>query len=150
MPQIDVTFEVDADGILQVSAKEKGTGKEEKITITADKGRLSQEEIDRMVQEAEEFAEEDKAMAERVNARNSLEGYAYQVKNSLDDDKIKDKISEDDKETINEAVTETLDWLDENQEADKDELEEKKKELEEVVNPIMKDRGRRRRPRRRR
>lgn len=138
VPQIDVTFEVDADGILQVSAKEKGTGKEEKITITADKGRLSQEEIDRMVQEAEEFAEEDKAMAERVNARNSLEGYAYQVKNSLDDDKIKDKISEDDKETINEAVTETLDWLDENQEADKDELEEKKKELEEVVNPIMK------------
>merc|ERR1711975_152242 len=83
VPQIEVTFEIDADGILQVSAKEKGTGKEEKITITADKGRLSQEEIDRMVQEAEEFAEEDKAMAERVNARNSLEGYAYQVKNSL-------------------------------------------------------------------
>merc|ERR1711907_348371 len=77
VPQIDVTFAVDADGILQVSAKEKGTGKEESITITAEKGRLSEDEIERMVREAEEFAEQDKEMAERVNARNGLEGYAY-------------------------------------------------------------------------
>ena len=142
VPQIDVTFEVDANGILQVSAKEKGTGKEESITITAEKGRLSEEEIERMVREAEEFADEDKAMKERVDARNGLEGYAYQIKNMLDDSSEKgvgDKISDDDKETINEAVQEVLDWLDENQEADKDEYDEQKKQLESVVNPIMKD-----------
>merc|ERR1711975_148113 len=95
VPQIEVSFEIDANGILQVSAEDKGTGKSEKITITAEKGRLSEEEIERMVREAEEFADEDKAMAERVNARNSLEGYAYQVKNSLnDEEKLGGKISE--------------------------------------------------------
>ena len=141
VPQIDVTFAVDADGILQVSAKEKGTGKEESITITAEKGRLSEDEIERMVREAEEFAEQDKEMAERVNARNGLEGYAYQLKNMLDDEEkgVKGKISDDDAETINEAVQETLDWLDENQEASKDEIDEQKKELEGVANPIIKN-----------
>merc|ERR1712199_131683 len=86
VPQIEVTFEIDANGILQVSAEDKGTGKAEKITITAEKGRLSEDEIERMVREAEEFAEQDKEMAERVNARNGLEGYAYQLKNMLDDE----------------------------------------------------------------
>merc|ERR1711943_163921 len=86
VPQIDVTFEVDANGILQVSAEDKGTGKSEKITITSDKGRLSDEEIERMVREAEEFAEEDKAIKERIDARNGLEGYAYNMKNTLSDE----------------------------------------------------------------
>merc|ERR1711935_480171 len=85
VPQIDVTFEIDANGILQVSAEDKGTGKAEKITIPAEKGRLSQEDIDRMVREAEEFAEEDKKVKERIDARNGLESYLYNLKNTLDD-----------------------------------------------------------------
>merc|ERR1712159_719340 len=86
VPQIEVTFEVDANGILQVSAEDKGTGKSEKITITAEKGRLSEEEIERMIQEAEEFAEEDAKVKEKVDKRNSLEGYAYNLKNTLEDE----------------------------------------------------------------
>merc|ERR1712146_660924 len=139
VPQIEVTFEIDANGILQVSAEDKGTGKSEKITITAEKGRLSEEEIDRMVQEAEEFAEEDKKMKERVDKRNGLEGYAYSLRNSLTDEEkgVADKIDDDDKETLEEAITEVLDWLDDNQEADAEEYDEKQKELESVANPIM-------------
>jgi len=137
-PQIEVTFEIDANGIVQVSAADKGTGKSESIQITADKGRLSQEEIERMVREAEEFAEEDKIMKETIDARNSLEGYAYSMKNTVnDEDKLGDKIDEDDKETIEEAVSEVIDWLDENPEAEKEEYEEKLKELEGICNPIV-------------
>jgi len=141
VPQIEVTFEVDANGILQVSAEDKGTGKSEKITITAEKGRLSEEEIERMVQEAEEFAEEDKKIKDRIDARNSLEGYCYNLKNMMEDEEkgVADKISEEDKEAIEEAVNETLDWLDENQEADKEELDEQQKSLEKIVNPIMQE-----------
>merc|ERR1712023_609524 len=107
-PQIEVTFEMDANGILQVSAEDKGTGKSNKITITNDKGRLSQEEIDRMVKEAEDFADEDKKVKEKIDAKNSLESYVYQVKNTIEDDeKVGDKISE------------------------------KQKELQKVVNPVM-------------
>eukprot|EP00951_Prasinocladus_malaysianus_P010931 scaffold80638_cov42-Prasinocladus_malaysianus.AAC.1 len=99
VPQIDVTFEVDANGILNVGAEDKGTGKKEKITITNEKGRLSQEEIERMVQEAEEYAEEDRALKERIDARNSLETYCYNMKNTVEDsDKLADKLDEDDKE----------------------------------------------------
>jgi len=139
VPQIDVTFEVDANGILQVSAEDKGTGKSEKITITSDKGRLSEEEIERMVREAEEFAEEDKATKERIDARNGLEGYAYNMKTTLSAEEkgIKAKIDEDDAEAMEEAVQETLDWLDENQEASLEEYQEKQKELEGIVNPIL-------------
>jgi len=139
VPQIDVTFEIDANGILQVGAEDKGTGKSEKITITAEKGRLSDEEIERMVQEAEEYAEEDKRMKERVDKRNGLEGYAYSLRNSLTDEEkgVADKIDDEDKETLEEAITEVLDWLDDNQEADAEEYEEKQKELEGVANPIM-------------
>jgi heat shock protein 5 len=139
VPQIDVTFEVDANGILQVSAEDKGTGKAEKITITSDKGRLSDEEIERMVREAEEFAEEDKAIKERIDARNGLEGYAYNMKNQLSDEEkgIKDKIDEDDAEALEEAIQDVLDWLDENQEAELEEYQEKQKELEGIVNPVM-------------
>jgi heat shock protein 5 len=137
-PQIEVTFEVDANGILQVSAEDKGTGKSEKITITAEKGRLSEEEIERMVREAEEFAEEDTAMKARIDSRNALEGYCYNLKNQLEDeDKLADKLDEDDKDAIDTVVQETLDWLDENQEADAEEYEEKRKEVESVANPII-------------
>ena len=86
VPQIEVTFEVDANGILQVAAEDKGTGKAEKITITAEKGRLSEEEIERMVQEAEQYAEEDRKVKERIDARNGLESYLYNLKNTLEDD----------------------------------------------------------------
>merc|ERR1711907_489773 len=139
VPQIDVTFEIDANGILQVSAEDKGTGKADKITITAEKGRLSEEEIERMVQEAEEFAEEDKKTKERIDGRNGLEGYCYNLKNMLEDEEkgIADKISEEDKETIEEAVREALEWLDDNQEAEKEDYEAKQKEVEAIANPII-------------
>merc|ERR1719424_2352594 len=139
VPQIEVTFEVDANSILQVSAEDKGTGKSEKITITVEKGRLSEEEIERMVQEAEQFAEEDKKTKERIDGRNGLEGYCYNLKNTLEDEEkgIADKISEEDKESIEEAVKEALEWLDDNQEAEKADYEEKQKELEAIANPII-------------
>ena len=138
VPQIEVTFEIDANGIVNVGAEDKGTGKSEKITITADKGRLSEDEIERMVREAEEFAEEDKAAKAKIDARNGLEGYAYSMRNTINDsDKLGDKIDEEDKETIEEAVTATIDWLDENPDADAEEYQEKQQELEEVCNPIV-------------
>jgi len=138
VPQIEVTFEIDANGILQVSAEDKGTGKAEKITITNDKGRLSQEEIDRMVQEAKEYEEEDKKVKEKIDAKNSLESYIYNIKNTInDEDKIKDKLSDEDKETLEEVVKTTTEWIDENASADKDEFDEKQKEVEKTVNPIM-------------
>lgn len=139
VPQIEVTFEVDANGILNVRAEDKGTKKSEKITITNDKGRLSQEEIDRMVREAEEFAEEDKKVKERIDARNNLETYVYNMKSSINEkDKLADKIDSDDKEKIEETLKEALDWLDENQSAEKEDFEEKLKEVEAVCNPIIK------------
>ena len=138
VPQIEVTFEIDANGIVSVAAKDKATGVEEAITITADKGRLSEEEIERMVKEAEEFADEDKNLKERVDARNGLEGYAYNMRNQINDkEKIGGKISDEDKETIEEAVTEAIDWLDENPEADAEEYKEKQTELEGTCNPIV-------------
>merc|ERR1712087_764754 len=102
VPQIEVSFEVDANGILQVSASDKGTGKSEKITITNDKGRLSQEEIERMVQEAEEFADEDKKVKERIDAKNAFDGYLHSLKSAVEGS-LADKIDEDDKEKIKEA-----------------------------------------------
>jgi len=138
VPQIEVTFEIDANGILNVQAEDKGTGKSEKITITADKGRLSQEEIERMVREAEEFAEEDKVMKETIDARNGLEGYAFSMKNTItDSEKLGDKISEEDKETIQSAITEVIEWLEEHPDAEKDQYQEKQKELEGICNPII-------------
>lgn len=136
VPQIEVTFEVNADGIMNVAAEDKGTGKKEKITITNDKGRLSQEEIERMVKEAEEFAEQDKLVRDKIDARNQLETYCYNLKNSITE-KLADKIDEDDKEKIENAVTDALDWLDDNQDADVDEYKEKLSELEEIAQPIL-------------
>jgi heat shock protein 5 len=121
VPQIEVTFEVDANGILNVRAVDKGTGKSEKITITNDMGRLSQEEIERMVQEAEEFAKEDRKVKEQIDAHNRLETYVYNMKNQIgDEDKLADKIDSDDKETIDTGLKELQEWLDDNQTAEKE------------------------------
>ncbi len=171
VPQIEVTFEIDANGefslslahtqlhtadplfpsfpassrppasagILQVSAEDKGTGKAEKITITAEKGRLSAEEIERMVKEAEEFADDDKKMKDKVDARNGLEGYCYNLKNQLEDEEkgIAGKLSDEDKESLTTAVNDALEWLESNQDADPEEFKAKLKEVEAVANPIM-------------
>jgi len=138
VPQIEVSFDVDENGILAVSASDKGTGKTEKITITNDRGSLSQEEIDRMVREAEEFEEEDKIVRERVEARNALESLAYNLRNQInDEEKLADKLDEDDKNTIDEAVKEVIEWLDENPTADKEDYEEKQNELNNIANPII-------------
>ncbi len=141
VPQIEVSFEVDANGILQVSAEDKGTGKAEKITITAEKGRLSEEEIERMVQEAEQFAEEDRKVKERIDARNGLESYLYNLKNTLEDDEkgLADNISAEDKKELQDIIDEALDWMDSNPEADKEDYAEKTKEVEQIANPIMRN-----------
>jgi len=112
VPQIEVTFDIDANGILNVTAADKSTGKENKITITNDKGRLSKEEIEKMVQEAEKYKAEDEAVREKVTSKNGLESYAYQMKSTVEDEKMKDKISEEDKKTIVDKCKEALDWLD--------------------------------------
>jgi heat shock protein 5 len=138
VPQIEVTFEIDANGIVNVGAEDKGTGKSEKITITADKGRLSEEEIERMVKDAEEFADQDKQAREMVDAKNALEGYAYNMRNTIEDkEKLGGKISEEDKETISEAVKEALEWMDDNREASKEDYQQKLKDLEGKCNPIV-------------
>jgi heat shock protein 5 len=138
VPQIEVTFELDANGILNVGAEDKGTGSAESITITNDKGRLSQEDIERMVAEAEEYAEEDRLLREKIEAKNGLENYIYSMKSTIDDEeKVGDKISDEDKETISEALDEANSWLDENEDADKDELDAQLKELQDICNPII-------------
>jgi len=137
VPQIEVTFDIDANGILNVSAQDKSTGKSNQITITNEKGRLSQSEIDRMVQEAEKYAAEDEANKSKVEAKNGLENYCFTMRNTLQEEKLQDKFEADDKSKIETAVQETLDWLDKNQLAEKDEFEAKQKELEGIVNPIM-------------
>merc|ERR1712241_674008 len=141
VPQIEVTFEVDANGILQVAAEDKGTGKAEKITVQAEKGRLSEEDIERMVREAEEYAEEDKKVKDRIDAKNGLESYLYNLKNTLEDDEkgVGDKISAGDKKDLEDIIDEALDWLDENPEADTDEYDAKRKEVENIANPIMRN-----------
>jgi len=137
VPQIEVTFDVDANGILNVNAEDKSTGKANKITITNDKGRLSKEDIERMVNEAEKYAEEDEIAKGKIAAKNSFESYIFNVKNTLDDEKLKDKISADDRSTIEKKTAELLTWLDANQLGEKEEYEEHQKELEAVVKPIF-------------
>jgi heat shock protein 1/8 len=137
VPQIDVTFDIDANGILNVSAVEKSTGKEQKITITNDKGRMSADEIERLVQEAERYKSEDEANRSRVEAKNALENYAFQIRNSINDEKLAGKISESDKKTVTDAVSKTTSWLDANSNAEKEEFEAKQKELEGIVLPIL-------------
>merc|ERR1712087_949835 len=137
VPQIEVTFDIDANGILNVSAQDKSTGKSNQITITNEKGRLSQSEIDRMVNEAEKYAAEDQANKEKIEAKNGLENYCYSLRNTLQEEKLKDKFEGDDKANIEKAVEDALSWLERNQMAEKDEFESKQKEVEGIVNPIM-------------
>ncbi|GAB0497982.1 hypothetical protein MMPV_009321 [Pyropia vietnamensis] len=137
-PQIEVTFDMDANGILNVSAADKSTGKQNKITITNDKGRLSKEQIERMVSEAESFKDEDEKARARIEARNGLEGYLYNVKNStLSDKAVKEKMSEDDVSTLERTITNALEWLETHDTSDKEDYERKMTEVQEVVNPIM-------------
>ncbi|KFA79841.1 hypothetical protein S40288_08847 [Stachybotrys chartarum IBT 40288] len=137
VPQIEVTFDVDANGIINVSAVEKGTGKSNKIVITNDKGRLSKEDIERMLSDAEKFKEEDEAEGRRVSAKNGLESYAYSLRNTLNDPKVDEKIEAADKETLKTEIDKIVQWLDENQQATREEYEEHQKELEGIANPIM-------------
>ena len=136
-PQIEVKFEVDANGILNVSAKDKASNAEEKITNTNDKGRLSKDDIQRMLDDAEKFKEEDQKVKERIDARNGLENYLYNIKNSLDDEKLKDKFEDEDKEKMNDVVKSAMEWLDSNTTAEKEEYEAKQKEIQETCMPIM-------------
>lgn len=141
VPQIEVTFEIDANGIMQVSAQDKGTGKAEKITITAEKGRLTEEEIERMVREAEEFAQEDMQVKKRIDAKNHLESYLYNLKSTLDDPEkgVSDKVTQAEKEELEGEIQEVLDWIEENADADFEDIEAKQKEVEAIANPIMKN-----------
>jgi L1 cell adhesion molecule like protein len=137
VPQIEVTFDIDANGILNVHAMEKGTGKSNKITITNDKGRLSKEEIERMVTDAEKYKDEDEKEKNRITARNSAESYSYSLRNTLSEEGIKDKIDAGDKEKLESAINEMISWLDSNQTASTEEFEGRQKELEAVASPIM-------------
>jgi L1 cell adhesion molecule like protein len=135
VPQIEVTFDLDANGILNVRAEEKGTGKSQSITITNDKGRLSKDDIERMVSDAAKFESADKSQRERVEARSELENYAFQMRNTIDD--VGEKMPMGDKEVIAKACVFAMNWLNSNQEATKDEYQHRKRELEGVCNPIM-------------
>jgi len=137
VPQIEVTFDIDANGILNVSAVDKSTGKQNKITITNDKGRLSKEEIERMVNDAEKYKNEDEQQKTRIAAKNGLESYAFQMKSTVEDEKIKDKISAEDKKIIVDKCNEVITWLDANSLAEKEEFDHKQKEMEGVCNPII-------------
>jgi len=137
VPQVEVTFDIDANGILNVSATDKSTGRENKITITNDKGRLSKDEIERMVAEAEKYKDDDEKQKERIAAKNALESYAFNLKQALDEPNLKDKLGEEDRKKVQDTVQEMLAWLDANQLADKEEFEHKQKELQDVCGPIM-------------
>merc|ERR1712037_693273 len=137
VPQIEVTFDVDANGILNVSAADKSSGKSEKITITNDKGRLSSEDIEKMVADAEKFKAEDEVQKERISAKNGLESYCFNMKATIDDEKVKDKISDADKKAINDKCDEAIKWLDGNQLGEKEEFTDKQKEVEAVCSPIV-------------
>jgi len=137
VPQIEVTFDIDANGVMNISAQDKASAKSQQITITNDTDRLTQDDIERMVAEAEKYAAEDEAMKEKVEAKNALENYAYSMRNSINDEKLKDKIDPADKEAIEAAISAATAWLDENQCAEKDEYEAKQRDLEAVCNPIM-------------
>merc|ERR1712110_1348904 len=138
VPQIEVTFDIDANGVLNVTAEDKGaSGKKANITITNDKGRLSKDDIERMVREAEQYAEEDKAAKERIDAKNGLESYCYQMKNTISEDKFKSAVSEDEAKAVNDKVDEVMQWLETAEHAEKDEFESMQKDLESVCNPII-------------
>jgi len=138
VPQVEVTFDVDANGVLNVTAEDKSaSGKKANITITNDKGRLSKDDIERMVREAEQFADEDAVAKERIDAKNGLESYAYNMKNQINDEKFKDALEEDDKKAIESKVDEVMTWLETAEHAEKEEFESMQKEVEAICNPII-------------
>jgi len=137
VPQIEVTFDLDANGILNVSAEDKKSGNKNKITISNDQGRLSKAEIEQMVKDAEKYADEDKRVMEKVAARNAFESQAYGLKQSMDDAKFKDNVPSDDAERMLKAVSDAIAWMDDNPNAELDEIEDRKKELSDVCNPIV-------------
>ena len=137
VPQINVCFDIDANGILNVSAEDKTAGVKNKITITNDKGRLSKEEIEKLVKDAEQYKAEDEEVKRKVEAKNSLENYAYNMRNTVKDEKIAGKLSGPDKQAIEKAVEDTIGWLEGNQLAEVEEFEDKLKELEGICNPII-------------
>jgi heat shock protein 5 len=141
VPQIEVSFEIDSNGILVVGAEDKGTGNSEKITITNDKGRLTEEQIERMIKEAEEFAEEDKALKEKVDARNAFDNYLHSMKSAVEgsgeNKGLGEKMDEDEKETVDDAIKDGQDWLSSNPDADTEEIKEKQKEIEGICSPII-------------
>ena len=137
VPQIEVTFDIDANGIFSVSAVDKSTGKSNRVTITNEKGRLSQADIDHMVQQAEQYKTEDEANRVRIESKNSLEQYCYNVRNSLMEEKVKDKLSAEDRARAEAKVKETLEWVDRNTLASKEEFEDRLRDAESVINQIM-------------
>jgi len=137
VPQIEVSFDLDANGILNVKATDKMSGNKKDITIKYNKGRLSEAEIKKVVEDAERYRAEDEKVKLRVEAKNELETYAYSVKNSINDANISSKLSPEDKSAIEKAVKDTVDWLDRNQSAEVDEFKDQKEQLEKTVNPIM-------------
>ena len=137
VPQIEVTFDIDANGILNVSACDKSTGKSSKITITNDKGRLSKEDIERMVEEAEKYKNEDEKTRQKIEAKNSLENYAYNIRNTIKDEKIKDKISEENRKIIEEKTNEIIATIENDENLEKEDYEAKEKELKDIANPII-------------
>lgn len=138
VPQIEVTFQIDVNGILKVSAEDKGTGSKQSITITNDHNRLKPEDIDRMISDAEKFADDDKKLRERVEAKNDLESYAYSLKTQISDkDKLGGKLSDDEKSKIEEAAQDAIKWIESNAQADASDMKARKKELEEIVTPII-------------
>jgi L1 cell adhesion molecule like protein len=137
VPQIEVTFDIDANGILNVTAEDKTTGNKNKITITNDKGRLSKEEIEKMVKDAEKYKVDDEKAKEKVEAKNGLENYAYTLRNTLRDDKVAGKLDSSDKAKLESAIDDAIKWLDNNQGAEKGEFESRRKQLEDIAMPIM-------------
>merc|ERR1712178_201320 len=140
-PQIEVTFEIDSNGMLNVGAEDKGTGKSEKITITNDKGRLTEETIEKMIKEAEQFAEEDKKVKERVDAKNAFDGYMHSMKSAVEgsgeNKGLSEKMDSDEKEKIQDALKDGQEWLDSNPEAEAEEIKDKHKEIEGICAPII-------------
>ena len=136
-PQIEITYDIDANGILNVEAVEKSSGKTQKITITNDKNRMSAEDIEKLVKEAELYKEQDDEMREKIDAKNQLETYVYSVKSSILEEKISTILSDDDKKTINSSVEDAISWLNNNTNVEKDIYLSKKKEIEDIIMPIM-------------
>merc|ERR1712166_1674923 len=141
VPQVEVTFEIDVNGVLRVSAEDKGTGKTEKITITNDKGRLTEEQIEKMIKEAEQFADEDKKVKERVDAKNAFDGYLHSMRSAVEgsgeNKGLSEKLDSEEKEKIQDALKDGQSWIDSNPEADAEEVKEKHKEVEGICAPII-------------